>query len=272
MINRNYLFGMALLGCSQHLMAHGLIENPPSRNWICGAVTKPNQVNDGTAQHPICKDAFAIDPIAGYNFMAVVTHTLGRSVLTPLPKNVCGFDGETWKGGPTPWDVPMQWPATPMIPGPQTFTWNITWGPHFDDTMEFRYWITKADFAFSPTKALGWDDFETEPFCIQAYDDKKPDANPNVTSDKPKSQFMTKCTVPARKGHHVFYGEWGRTSPTFERFHGCVDASFGGTGIGPETGAGAKAATTPRLGKKPTNVLGRTVPRSTARKSPLFVK
>ena len=41
--------------------------------------------------------------------------------------------------------------------------------------------------------------------------------------------FTTRCTVPSRTGRHVIYAEWGRTPPTFERFHGCIDAQFSGT-------------------------------------------
>jgi chitin-binding protein len=35
--------------------------------------------------------------------------------------------------------------------------------------------------------------------------------------------------VPSRTGRHVIYAEWGRTPPTFERFHGCIDAQFSGS-------------------------------------------
>ena len=217
------------LSLSNSAMAHGLMENPASRNWICGATTKPDQVDNGTAEHPECGTAFATNSIAGYSFMSVLTHAQGRSVVSPLPNHVCSFDSETWKGAQTPWDVPMDWPTQPMGTGEQTITWNISWGPHFDDTAEFRYWITKADFQFSPTRELTWDDFESAPFCVQSYDDKNPTANPDVTTDKATSHFYTKCNIPERSGHHVIYGEWGRLPPTYERFHGCVDASFSGT-------------------------------------------
>jgi chitin-binding protein len=233
---------LCILGSAIGAFAHGLVESPPSRNWICGAVTKPDEVDNGTAKYPICAEAFKPNPVAGYNFMAVVTHTLGRSTVTPLPKNVCGFDGETWKGASTPWDVPMEWPTTPMSAGPQSFTWNISWGPHFDDTKEFRYWITKSGFVFSPSKALAWDDFETEAFCVLGYDDKNPSANPKVTTDKPKSRFMNSCDVPERSGHHVIYSEWGRIAPTFERFHGCIDVAFGGSAVAPRIPGGGKGA------------------------------
>jgi chitin-binding protein len=225
---KKYLVSLLLMFCSASVLAHGLMESPASRNWFCGAVTKPDEVDNGVAKYPICGTAFAINKEAGYSFMTVVTHALGRSVVTPLPKNVCGFDGENWKGAKTPWDVAMQWPTNPMSSGMQDIVWNITWGPHFDDTKEFKYWITKPSFVFSPTKELTWDDFETNPFCVLNYDDKNPSASPNVVADKPTSHFTTKCNVPSRSGHHVIYGEWGRLPSTNERFHGCIDGQFGG--------------------------------------------
>jgi chitin-binding protein len=243
------LISVSILGGSlcaaAPVRAHGVIEDPPSRSWICGEETKPDQIPLKTAKTPACSTAFAINHDAAYNFMAVVTHDLGRAKVNPLPAYVCGAAGEFWKGAETPWDVPMDWPATPMTAGRKTITWNIVWGPHFDDTHDFKYWITKSDFVFSPTKALAWDDFETEPFCSLTYDDAKPDANPDITADKPGNRFLTRCTLPSRNGHHVVYGEWGRTEPTLERFHGCFDGQFGGTpiqvplrpGAGPRPGA-----------------------------------
>jgi chitin-binding protein len=221
-------FTLLSLLFSMNVFAHGLMESPASRNWLCGATTKPDQATNGTGQTPICSEAFAVNSIAGYSFMSVLTHALGRSSVMPLPANVCSFGSETWAGAVTPWDVPADWPTTPMNSGLQTITWNISWGPHFDDTSDFKYWITKPDFQFSKTKALSWSDFETTPFCVLNYDDATPTANPNVTTDKAAQRFHTKCTVPARSGHHVIYGEWGREPPTYERFHGCIDAAFGG--------------------------------------------
>ncbi len=218
---------LGALGMAPSIQAHGFIDEPPSRMKICGKESQPDQVMLGTAKTMACSTAYKVDQLAAYNYMAVVTHSWGRSQVTPLPKYVCGFAGESWKGAETPWDAAMDWPTTQMSAGMQTITWDITNGPHFDDTKEFKYWITKSSFVFSPTKALAWDDFETEPFCTLNYDDFKPTANPNVIADKPKSKFITKCNMPQRNGHHVVYGEWGRTEPTKERFHGCFDAQFG---------------------------------------------
>lgn len=245
--------GWFILATAPGLFAHGLIQSPPSRSWICGAETRPDEIEFGTPATPQCSTAFAVDELAAYNYMAVLTHSLGRAEESPLPQNVCSFDSESWNGGPTPWDVPMAWPTTPMSAGEQTFVWNISWGPHFDDTFEFRYWITKPEFQFSPTAALTWEDFETAAFCVLEYDASKPQANPGIVADKANSLFTTHCQVPERNGHHVIYAEWGRTPPTYERFHGCVDVGFLPVAVRPVRSGSRGGTRIPEF----TDVLGR---------------
>src|SRR5688572_30646904 len=133
---------------SLQALPHGLVQDPPSRNWFCGAVTKPDHVANGTAQYPVCGNAFnaaGVSPNDGYSFMSVLTHTTGRLGVGPR-SNVCGFNSETWNGRATVWDQAIDWPTVPMTAGTRTFLWNISWGPHFSDTVDFRYWITKPDF------------------------------------------------------------------------------------------------------------------------------
>lgn len=221
----------ALLVCAPaSALAHGLMTDPPARNAFCGYITKPDQVANGTAQYPVCGDAFnapGMPAQAGYLFMSVLTHTTGYAGVGAR-SNVCSFNSETWSGAATPWDQSINWPTTTIGSGPLTITWNITWGPHFDDTEEFRYWITKPDFAYQVGKPLSFGDFEAQPFCVLTYSDKNPTGNANVTPDKGAGTFKTRCTVPSRSGRHVIYGEWGRNYYTYERFHGCIDVSFGG--------------------------------------------
>jgi len=218
------------LSCiSTYSFAHGLMQSPAARNQFCGVLTKPHQATNGEGLYPICAEAFVDDFTGGYNFMSVLTHAEGRKVVTPLSSNVCGFDAETWQGGETPWDKAIDWPTNSMKSGNNEIIWNISWGPHFDDTKEFVYWITKEDFVYQVGVPLTWDDFEEAPFCDLQYDDASPNANPSVQADKDNSLFYTYCTVPEREGRHVIYGEWGRNHFTYERFHGCVDAEFSDT-------------------------------------------
>lgn len=225
------LAACVLLGLAGSALGHGLLQDPPARNWFCGALTKPDQVSNGTAQYPVCGDAFSapgIEFTAGYSFMSVLTHTTGRSGVGPRA-NVCGFNSETWNGAATVWDQPINWPTTNMQPGSQLFTWNISWGPHFSDTEEFRYWITKPSFVFQVGTPLSFTDFEDAPFCTLTYSDATPNGNPNVIPNPAAATFQTRCTVPQRSGRHVIYAEWGRNFFTYERFHGCVDAVFSGS-------------------------------------------
>src|SRR5687768_3082449 len=223
--------GLALLAMlSTAALSHGLVQDPPARNWFCGAITKPDHVANGTAQYPVCGNAFnapGVDPNAGYSFMSVLTHTTGRDGIGPRT-NVCGFNSETWNGAATVWDQPIDWPTVPMAAGTRTFLWNISWGPHFSDTVDFKYWITKPGFVWQTGRALSFSDFEDTPFCNLAYDDANPTGNPNITPNTGAATFLTRCTVPQRSGRHVIYAEWGRNQWTFERFHGCIDAQFSG--------------------------------------------
>ncbi|HET9862117.1 MAG TPA: lytic polysaccharide monooxygenase [Steroidobacteraceae bacterium] len=233
-IMKNVLSGVAVL-CALALLvsavfAHGLIQDPPSRNWFCGFITKPDHVQNGVAEYPVCGDAFFApdtNPTDGYSFMSVLTHTTGREGVGPRD-HVCSFDSESFPGRTVPWDVPIDWPTTPISAGPRNFVWSISWGPHFSDTADFKYWITRPDFVWQTGRELSFSDFEEAPFCSLAYNDATPNANPNVIPDVANARFTTRCTVPSRTGRHVIYGEWGRTPPTFERFHGCVDVTFSG--------------------------------------------
>jgi chitin-binding protein len=179
----------------------------------------------------VCGNAFfapGVEATAGYSFMSVLTHTTGRAGIGPRT-NVCGFNSETWNGAATVWDQPIDWPTVPMTAGQRNFVWNISWGPHFSDSSDFRYWITKPGFVWQTGRPLTFADFEDAPFCDLAYNDATPNANPNLIPDKANALFTTRCTVPSRSGRHVIYAEWGRTPPTFERFHGCIDAQFSGS-------------------------------------------
>ncbi|HTF95178.1 MAG TPA: lytic polysaccharide monooxygenase [Cellvibrio sp.] len=222
--------GAMLLAFSAVTFGHGFVDSPGARNYFCGKVTKPDEVANGVAKYPVCGQAFATDFNGGYSYMSVLNHHQGRKVLGPVSKNVCGFDSETWKGGKTPWDNSINWPVNNINSGTQVFSWDISNGPHFDDSSDFRYWITKSGFVYQEGKELTWADFEDQPFCDLPYNDDNPGAYPNVKADKATAHFHTTCTVPSRTGRHVIYAEWGREPPTYERFHGCIDVQIGGGG------------------------------------------
>ncbi|HSC66458.1 MAG TPA: lytic polysaccharide monooxygenase [Cellvibrio sp.] len=234
--------GAVLLAFSALSFGHGFVDSPGARNYFCGKVTKPDEVANGTAKYPVCGEAFATDFNGGYSYMSVLNHHQGRKVLGPVAKNVCGFDSETWKGGKTPWDNSINWPVNNINSGSQVFSWDISNGPHFDDSSDFRYWITKPGFVYQVGRELTWADFEDEPFCDLPYNDDNPGAYPNVRADKATAHVHTTCTVPSRSGRHVIYAEWGREPPTYERFHGCIDVQIGGGGGNSSTATSSSRA------------------------------
>lgn len=225
--------GAVLAALSAVSFGHGFVDSPGSRNYFCGKITKPDHSFGNNAQYKQCADAFANDFNGGYSYMSVLNHHGGRKELGPIAKNVCSFDSETWNGATTPWDAAIDWPVNNINSGTQVFSWDISYGPHFDDTSDFRYWITKPGFVYQVGKPLTWADFEDQPFCDLNYNDDNPGASPNVRADRASTRFHTTCTVPARTGRHVIYAEWGREPPTYERFHGCIDVQIGGGGSNP---------------------------------------
>jgi hypothetical protein len=52
------LAACGLLGFVSGAASHDPIQDPPSRSWFCGAVTKPDQVASGIAKFPVCRNAF----------------------------------------------------------------------------------------------------------------------------------------------------------------------------------------------------------------------
>ena len=246
---------------------HGFVQDPPARNAFCGWITKPDHVLNGTAQFPVCGDAFfasaaGLDPNAGYNFMSVLSHSRGHTGPafpsptfppdTTSPPHVCSFSSQTWNANnpalntPTPWDIPINWPTNPITAGTRVFTWNIQNGPHFDDTEDFTYWITRPGFSYQVGVPLTWADFEATAFCDEnAVHSRSGGAivdngNPDIILNRGNQTIATRCTVPSRPAgsRHVIYAEWGRlganSTPwqggTDERFHGCIDVVFQGGG------------------------------------------
>ena len=259
--------GFVLVGVAANAYGHGFVQDPPARNAFCGWITKPDHVANGTAQFPVCGDAFfanvpGLDPNAGYNFMSVLSHSRGHTgpafpsptfpPNTTSPPHVCSFSSQTWNAGnpalntPTPWDIPIDWPTNPITAGTRLFTWNIQNGPHFDDTEDFTYWITRPGFVFQVGRALTWADFEATPFCDENAVHSRQggaivdDGNPDIILNRGNQTIATRCTVPSRPAgsRHVIYAEWGRlganSTPiqggTDERFHGCIDVVFQGGG------------------------------------------
>ena len=165
---------------------------------------------------------------------------------------MCSFSSQTWNNNnpalntPTPWDLPINWPTKTITAGPRIFTWNVPNGPHFDDTEDFTYWITRSTYQHQVGRALTWADLEPRRSATRtrstaaAAAPSWTRATPTSSSTAAAQTIGTRCTVPSRPAgsRHVIYAEWGRlganSTPwqggTDERFHGCIDVVFQGGG------------------------------------------
>jgi chitin-binding protein len=189
-----FLFSFLFFGvlAFNNAYSHGLIENPPSREYFCGKVTKPEHTESAALAYEECRPVLTKDGKYNgdiYQFMSVLSHSRGYFQNPSPPVNVCGYDTETFQGKASPWDAPINWPINKILPGPKQFTWDISYGPHFSDTQQFRYWITKPDFKFAVGTPLKWSDFESAPFCDIPWDDNAPDKTPAIWADRANNKF-----------------------------------------------------------------------------------
>ena len=213
--------------------AHGLVQDPPARNWFCGVLTKPDQVQNGVAQYPVCGGAFfapGIEPTAGYSFMSVLDAHHGSCGRRSAHQRLrFQFRDLEWRRHGVGSAHRLADHAHDR--GPAQFHLEHLLGsallghlglPLLDH--EVRASCGRRD------SALSFSDFEDTAVLrsrVQRRDAER-ESEPRSRQGQCRCS-LTRCTVPARSGRHVIYAEWGRTPPTFERFHGCIDAAFSGT-------------------------------------------
>lgn len=171
------------------LWAHGFVSEPGSRsalcadgiNQACGQVVYEPQSVEGPDRYP------GSGPADGRLASA------GNAAFTPLDQQL---NARWWK----------HW----VTPGPIEWTWTFT-APHA--TRDFRYFITKPDW--DPNQPLSRSQFEADPFCEVAFQNRKPDP-----------VWTHQCELPARQGYQVVLAVWD-VGDTVNSFYNAVDLYFG---------------------------------------------
>jgi chitin-binding protein len=178
--------------------AHGDLASPPGRTTVC------HLLNRDAAP---CAAAWRANPQALYDWMEVNLGDVAGRHRERIP------DGELCSAGREKYaafDAPgSAWPATPIQPGRQTFSYNAV-APHA--TQYFRIYLTKE--GWDDSRALRWDDLDL------IYDSGKRPAEAAPTFE---------VDVPARTGHQLLYLVWQR-SDSPEAFYSCADVRFSGEG------------------------------------------
>ncbi|BEO41527.1 GlcNAc-binding protein A [Serratia marcescens] len=208
------VLAIAALSASGSAFAHGYIEQPESRAYLCqkGLNTQCGQAQyepQSTGEGP---DGF---PAAG-----------------PRDGELASASGSTnWIGTRLNEQSADRWTKRKMQSGPNDFTWKFT-APH--PIADFKYYITKENW--NPNQPLTRDALELTPFCVIPGG---PAASTGTTTHS--------CDVPERSGYHVIYGAWD-VSDTAATFYNVIDAEFEGDHEGvPSPWSSSIGAITPTL-------------------------
>ncbi|AQZ48027.1 GlcNAc-binding protein A [Paenibacillus larvae subsp. larvae] len=187
-------FGIIGLMFGEKTYAHGYIESPASRAYMC---TLGQNVNCGPVQY----EPQSIEALGGF------------------PKTG-PLDGQIASGGISnfkPLDVqtPDRWNKVTIKGGKNTFQWYLT-APH--STAEWKYYITKKDW--DPNKPITRADLE----LIGQIDEG---------GKKPSSTVTHEINVPTdRNGYHVILGVW-EIADTANAFYQVVDVNLVNEGTTP---------------------------------------
>lgn len=186
------MLAIAAMTVSGGAFAHGYIEKPESRAYLC----KMGQNSDcGQAQYEPQSTGEGPDgfPAAG-----------------PRDGELASASGGTnWIGVKLNEQTADRWTKRKMQSGPNEFTWRFLAAHPIAD---FKYYITKENW--NPNQPLTRDSLELTPFCVI------PGGPASTTGTSTHT-----CDVPERSGYHVIYGTWD-VSDTAATFHHMIDAEF----------------------------------------------
>ncbi|MCE4057123.1 N-acetylglucosamine-binding protein GbpA [Pseudomonas sp. Au-Pse12] len=200
---------------AQQASAHGYIESPKSRAFMCHSDGGRLNVNCGPVMYEPQSTEYIGVP--------------GRNDLEHFPSNaqactgdfkVCGpANGTIAAGGlvrfsPINEQSATRWAKTTIKPGPQNFTWHYKAG---HATRYWQFYITKKDW--NPNQPLTRDSFEMTPLLDQPW--------PAGTVPAPaggKTQHTV--NIPSdRSGYHVLLATW-KVNDTDATFYSVVDLNI----------------------------------------------
>jgi predicted carbohydrate-binding protein with CBM5 and CBM33 domain len=195
------IFGALMLGLlftlafPESASAHGYVESPASRSYLCG---QGQNKNCGPVQYePQSVEGIGNFPQSG----PADGHIAGGGVFPDLDAQAAD-----------------RWKKVTLNGGPNSFTWKLT-APH--STKEWKYYITKKDW--NPNKPLARADLEPTPFCY-VYDGGK----------RPGNSVIHQCNVPTdRSGYHLILAVW-EIADTGNAFYQVLDVNLVNNGSGTE--------------------------------------
>ncbi|MGC8118824.1 lytic polysaccharide monooxygenase, partial [Metapseudomonas otitidis] len=201
--------GLATLA-SQQAIAHGYIESPKSRSFMCASIGGSLNASCGDIQY----EPQSVEYTPGVNH-----HLNGKWCGGTFQE--CGpAEGTIAAGGLQRFSelneqTATRWAKTTIKPGLQDFTWHYTQG---HATAYWQFYITKKDW--NPNQPLTRDSFEATPIAHEQF-------IPGV-HERPvaESKSVHKVNVPAdRSGYHVILATW-RIGDTDATFYQAIDVNI----------------------------------------------
>ncbi|MFD7524393.1 MULTISPECIES: lytic polysaccharide monooxygenase [Paenibacillus] len=201
------ILAFCMLLLAQKASAHGYVESPGSRAYLC----KQGTNKDCGA---VVYEPQSLEYPKGFPAAGPADGKIG-SAGGIFPK----LDEQS----------ATRWSKVNISAGTNTFTWKLT-AAHA--TTSWKYYITKANW--DPNSALTRNSFDLTPFCSVNYGGKQP---PFSYSDT--------CNVPARTGYQVILAVW-EIADTANAFYNVIDVNFGGSNpsdtVAPTAPSGAAAS------------------------------
>ena len=205
--------------------AHGAPTRPGSRTYLC-RVDGTHASGDIQPYNPACDAAVQLggkQPL--WDWFGVLRGDGAGRTRGYIPDGQLCSGGEPKYAG---YDLARaDWPYTRLTAGDEMVMRYNAWAAH---PGEIRLYVTRD--GYDPTKPLGWDDLEPEPFSVYRQDQPNGQDEVNQTPD-----YQWPVTLPQKSGPHIIYSIWER-SDSQETFYGCSDVRFDGgsgevIGIGP---------------------------------------
>lgn len=206
--------GLAALG-AQQASAHGYIESPKSRAFMCAASGGSLNKDCG----PVAWEPQSIE------YSPSVSHHYpnGRYCAGDFTK--CGpADGTIPSGGMKGFaklneQSATRWQKTTIKPGMNDFTWRYTAG---HKTAYYQFYITKKDW--NPNQPLTRDSFELKPLLHEDANGARPSSG---------GRSIHKLNIPSdRSGYHVILATW-KIGDTAATFYQTVDVNIDNKGAPP---------------------------------------
>ncbi|WP_145557632.1 N-acetylglucosamine-binding protein GbpA [Yersinia aldovae] len=187
------MLAMVVMSISGGAMAHGYVEKPESRNFLCSSSGKNLNKDCGNVQYEPQSSGETVDGFPASGPADGKLASGGINVSKDLDQQTA-----------------TRWHKTKIQAGPQQFKWKFTAAHPITD---FKYYMTKQDW--NPNQPLTRDSFDLTPFCV-------------IGGGPAETQTMMtthECDVPERTGYQVIYGAWD-VSDTQNTFYNVMDVEF----------------------------------------------